>query len=98
MKSSPELIASITEEIVSGCLRDRRVDLAYVLDQSLYQNSPLLDCDDLAKLVTGDAEERLDVAEKAASRARRHVEHWLASTTNGMAFVERRMEQEETES
>jgi hypothetical protein len=91
-----EMIVFLRDEIVSGTEYERRIDLAYVLDEILDLRSPLLDAEDTANLITGDTETRLDILSRAERTARDVVDVWL-HTRDGKAFVDRQMEKAKEE-
>jgi hypothetical protein len=92
-----EFITFLTDEIMDGTLKDKRVCLASVLDDMLVQQNPLLDTDELAELICGDENRRQDIIDRAQKYARRIVMDWLTKDKAGSVFVDRQMEKAKEE-
>jgi hypothetical protein len=96
--SRDEFILYLRDEIMDGTLKDKRVCLASVLDDTLHQQNPLLDTDELAELICGDENRRQDIIDRAQKHARRLVFDWLTKDAAGRVFVDRQMERAREES
>jgi hypothetical protein len=95
MKTRETVVAELADAIVSGCFHHPRICLASILDD--HEDQKVLDNTDIANLITGDSETRLDILSRAEASAKDLVWWWLLHNVKGRTLVEDRLELERAE-
>jgi hypothetical protein len=88
-----DLIADLTDSITSGCFTHSRICLASILEDF----APLVSHDDIARLIAGDSEARLDILDRVENHASETVRNWLENTAKGRALVDAELERRQAE-